>query len=153
MSRAARIAAWSRRGGAYRRRFAQALLVLLFGFDLPPGVEVGCGVEFLHNGIGTVIHPTTVIGDGVVICQNVTIGDATNWAGYDGDGRFGGVTIGEGAIVCTGAKVLCSDGRLVVGRGTVVGANAVLTKSTGEYEVWAGVPARMIRKIRRESGR
>jgi serine O-acetyltransferase len=125
--------------------------VFLFGFDLPADVEVGRDVEFLHNGIGTVIHPTTSIGDGAVICQNVTIGDATDWAGYDGAGRFGGVTICEGATVCTGAKVLCSDGRLVVGRGTVVGANAVLTKSTGEYEIWAGVPARMVRRIRRES--
>lgn len=148
MSRAAGIVAWSRRGGRTRRRFAQALLVFLFGLDVPPSVEVGRDVEFLHNGIGTVIHPTTVIRDGACVCQNVTIGDGTAWGGYDGTGRFGGVVIGEGATVCTGAKVLGSDGVLTVGAGTVVGANAVLTKSTGENEIWAGVPARFIRKKR-----
>lgn len=115
---------------------------------MPPRVEVGRDVELLHNGIGTVIHPTTVIGDGACICQNVTVGDATNWPGYDGKGRFEGVDVGEGAMICAGAKVLGSDGVLLVGKGTVVGANAVLTQSTGEDEIWAGVPARLIRKKR-----
>lgn len=133
-------------GGRFRRRFTQVLLVLLFGFDLPPEATVGKNVEFLHNGIGTVIHPTTVIGDGAFICQNVTIGDATNWKGRMSGGHFQGVVIGENATICTGAKVLGSDGILTVGRGTVIGANAVLTRSTGDNEIWVGVPARMKRK-------
>jgi serine O-acetyltransferase len=33
---------------------------------------------------------------------------------------------------------------LRVGRGSVVGANAVLLESTGENEIWAGVPARRV---------
>uniref|UniRef100_UPI002ACB10BC GDP-mannose 4,6-dehydratase n=1 Tax=Paratractidigestivibacter sp. TaxID=2847316 RepID=UPI002ACB10BC len=132
--------------GGLRRRFSQVLLVFLFGCDVPPQVEVGRDVELLHNGIGTVIHPTTVLEDGACICQNVTIGDATNWLGYDGQGRFEGVVVGEGAMICAGAKVLGSDGVLKVGKGTVVGANSVLTKSTGDNEIWAGVPAKYIRK-------
>ncbi len=139
-------------GGRFRRRFAQALLVFLFGLDVPPQVEIGRDVEFVHNGIGTVIHPTTVIGDGACICQNVTVGDATNWPGYDGTGQFEGVVVGEGAMICAGAKVLGSDGLLCVGKGTVVGANAVLTQSTGDNEILAGVPARMIRKKRKPTG-
>lgn len=146
MSRASKILAWSRRGGGLRRRFSQVLLVFLFGCDVPPQVEVGRDAELLHNGIGTVIHPTTVLEDGACICQNVTIGDATNWPGYDGQGRFEGVVVGEGAMICAGAKVLGSDGVLKVGKGTVVGANSVLTKSTGDNEIWAGVPAKYIRK-------
>lgn len=31
-----------------------------------------------------------------------------------------------------------------MGAGTVVGANAVLTCSTGPNEIWAGVPARLV---------
>ena len=49
-------------------------------------------------------------------------------------------------MVCTGAKVLGADGLLYLGSGTVVGANAVLTQSTGENEIWAGIPAKMVRK-------
>jgi len=33
---------------------------------------------------------------------------------------------------------------LKVARGTVVGANAVLLESTGEEEIWAGVPAKRV---------
>ena len=33
-----------------------------------------------------------------------------------------------------------------IGKGTVVGANAVLTCSTGENEIWAGNPAKMKKK-------
>lgn len=146
MSLASKVVRWSREGGRFRRHFAQALLVFLFGLDIPPETEVGRDVVFLHNGIGTVIHPTAVLEDGCCICQNVTIGDATNWPGYDGEECFDGVVIGERAMICAGAKVLGSDGVLRIGHGTVVGANAVLTRSTGDDEIWAGVPAKLVRK-------
>ena len=126
------------------------LLVFLFGLDIPPETEVGRDVEFLHNGIGTVIHPKAVLEDGCCICQNVTIGDANNWPGYDGIGSFDGVVSGESAMICAGAKVLSSDGVLQVGCGTVVGANAVLTRNAGDGEIWAGVPAKLVRKKRCE---
>lgn len=109
-------------------------------------MEVGDGVEFLHNGIGTVIHPLTTIGDGAMICQNVTIGDATLYRDYAGPGIFKGVIVGDRVTIGAGAKVMCSDGVLTVGAGSVIGANAVLTHSTGNDEVWAGVPARLISK-------
>lgn len=62
--------------------------MFLFGFVLSLSVEVGKSVEFLHNGIGTVVHPSTVIRNRVTICQTVTIGDGTAWNGYDSDGRL-----------------------------------------------------------------
>jgi serine O-acetyltransferase len=33
-----------------------------------------------------------------------------------------------------------------VRRGSVIGANAVLLESTGEYEIWAGIPAHCVGK-------
>ena len=103
-------------------------------------------VEFLHNGIGTVIYPHATIGDGSMTCQNVTIGDATLYRDYVGDGTFKGVVIGDRVTNGAGAKVMCSDGVLSVGAGSVIGANAELTRSTGRDEIWAGVLARMISK-------
>ena len=55
------------------------------------------------------------------------------------------IDIQDGAILCAGCAILCKD-RLIVGKGTVVAANAVLTCSTGENEIWAGVPAKCIGK-------
>lgn len=117
--------------------------VLCFSFDIPPTVEVGNDVEFLHNGLGTVIHPTTVIRDGAMICQNVTVGDSKAIRGaFDYD--FGGVVVGRGATVCAGAKVLGGEEPLLIGDGSVVAANAVLLKSTLRNEIWAGVPAKRV---------
>jgi len=49
-----------------------------------------------------------------------------------------GVTLGD--EVWLGAGVIVLPG-VNVGRGGVIGAGSVVTRSTGEYEVWAGVPA------------
>ena len=59
---------------------------------------------------------------------------------------FKGIVIEKGAVLCVGAKIICNKGILTVGKQTIIGANAVLTKSTGEDEIWAGVPAKFIKK-------
>jgi serine O-acetyltransferase len=60
--------------------------------------------------------------------------------------RFEGLHIGDDVVLAPGVKVLCKEGILRVGRGTVVGANAVLLESTGEGEIWAGIPAKLVGK-------
>lgn len=75
------IVSWSRRGGVWRRKAAQVLCVLLFSFNIPAGVEVGKGVHFMHNCLGTVLHPRTTICDGAMIARNVTFGDGLAYRG------------------------------------------------------------------------
>ena len=55
------------------------------------------------------------------------------------------IIVEEGAVICAGAKILAKD-KIVIGKGTIIGANSVLTCSTGDNEIWAGIPARFIRK-------
>jgi sugar O-acyltransferase (sialic acid O-acetyltransferase NeuD family) len=55
----------------------------------------------------------------------------------------GGVVLEEGALVGTGAQVLQY---LRVGQGATLGAGAVLTKDVPPGEIWAGVPARPLKK-------
>jgi serine O-acetyltransferase len=59
---------------------------------------------------------------------------------------FEGIVLEDHVVLGSGCKVLCKEGVLRVRKGTVVGANAVLLESTGEYEVWAGMPARCVGK-------
>ena len=40
--------------------------------------------------------------------------------------------------------ILCKEGILRVRQGTVIGANSVLLESTGEDEIWVGIPAKCI---------
>ena len=109
-------------------------LRLVFALQVSPGVRIGKNVVFGYGGLGTVIHGGVVLGDSVVICQNVTLG---------GNFGKGGVpTIGEGVFIGPGAKIL---GPVEIGCHAVVGANSVVTKSLEGNAVYAGNPVKKIR--------
>lgn len=124
-------------------KFAYYILVL-FGADIPRSVKIGKQIRLQHWGICVVIHNLTTIGDRVNIFNGVTIGraDAYRKSGT----KFEGIIIEDDVMLGTGCKVLCKEGVLRVGKGTSVGANAVLLQSTGEYEIWVGAPAKCIGK-------
>jgi serine O-acetyltransferase len=115
----------------------------LLGVELPRAVPVGRDFELAHGGFGVVIHSRAVIGARVKIYPGVTLGRADIYRPMESS-RFEGIVIEDDVILSPGAKVLCKEGVLYVRRGAVVGANAVLTQSTGENEIWAGIPARRV---------
>jgi serine O-acetyltransferase len=118
-------------------------LLKLMGVEIPVSVDIGPGFLLHHGGAGVVIHPKAVLGARVGIYPGVTLGRADVYrAAYES--AFEGLVVEDDVILGAGAKILCDEGILRVRRGTVVGANAVLTESTGEYEIWAGIPARKV---------
>ena len=54
-----------------------------------------------------------------------------------------GIVIEDDVWIGAGVKVL--DG-VIIKKGCVIGANAVVNKSTEEYGIYVGVPAHLIRK-------
>jgi serine O-acetyltransferase len=112
----------------------------LLGAEIPCSVPVGPGFELAHGGFGVVVHSKSVIGARVKIYPGVTLGRADIYRPAS-ESRFEGIVIEEDVILSPGCKVLCKEGVLRVRRGTLVGANAVLLESTGENEIWAGMPA------------
>ncbi|WP_407709930.1 serine O-acetyltransferase [Arthrobacter nitrophenolicus] len=118
-------------------------VLALYGVEVPSTVEVGPGLRVLHRGFGTVIHGSTRIGSRVTIYQGVTVGRGDVWVPGN-ESKMDRVIVEDGAVLCAGAKILGKAGTLTVGANTVVGANAVLTMSTGPNEIWAGVPARKV---------
>ncbi|MFN2148935.1 MAG: serine O-acetyltransferase [Anaerolineales bacterium] len=123
-------------------RLAYYLLKML-GVEIPASVEIGRDFQLVHGGFGVVIHPATRIGDRVKIYPGVTIGRGDIYRPME-ESSFQAVVVEDDVILSPGAKVLCGSGVLTVGRGTVVGANAVLLESTGEQELWAGIPAKRV---------
>lgn len=116
----------------------------IMGIEIPKGVKFPRGlggVRFVHKAFGTVFHPKTEIGMRVQIYQGVTIGKARPW---DKDKIESGCIVKDDAILCSGAKILFGETKLIVGEDTIIGANSVLTQSTGDWEIWAGVPARKV---------
>jgi serine O-acetyltransferase len=126
----------------FRRVVRQMLL--LVSVDVPSSVIVGKEARFMHRARGVVIHPKTVVGARAHIFHNVTIGRGDPYTEVKESPGLA-FEIGEDAWLCAGAVVLGTDSVIRVGRGTILAANAVLSRSTGDWEIWAGVPARKVR--------
>jgi serine O-acetyltransferase len=111
------------------------LLFVLCGARVPHQVAIGDNSILGHGGSGIVIHRDACIGRNVVIGQQVTIG---------GTGKSGRLPVIEDDVYLgAGCKIL---GDVIVGHNSVVGANAVVTKSVPPFCVVAGVPARILRE-------
>lgn len=54
----------------------------------------------------------------------------------------GQITIGEHAFIGSGTII---TGNVTIGRSAIIGAGSVVTKSVGNYEIWAGNPAKFIK--------
>lgn len=132
------------RQNRYFGKIAYYLLKLL-GVEVPLSVKIGKNLIIEHGGVGIVIHSKTTIGDNVRIYPGVTLGRADIQVPAH-QSAFESIRIEDDVILASGAKVLCKQGVLVVAKGSIVGANAVLLQSTGENEIWAGIPALCIGK-------
>ena len=117
--------------------YVKFLNEILTGFDCNPAAVIGEGIYLGHtNGI--------VIGDGVIIGKKVSIYNGVTFGaryrGSDEKGRRFPI-IEDEVMIYTGAKLL---GPIVVGRGAVIGANAVVLQDVPPGCVAVGVPARIL---------
>ena len=99
------------------------------GIDIHPGATIGPRF-FIDHGTGVVIGETAVIGQGVRLYQNVTLGAKRFPTEADGTTLKKGLprhpTVEDDVVVYAGATIL---GRVTIGRGAVIGGNVWLTES------------------------
>ncbi len=142
--------------------------VKLFGFINAYGCEigdrtkVGCFVE-IQKGVTigadckisshSFICEGVIIEDGVFIGHNVTfINDkfprAINPDGSmqtEADWSVVPTRIEKGASIGSSVTILCG---VSVGAGAIIGAGSVVTKSVPAGEIWAGNPAKFMKKVK-----
>ena len=105
--------------------------------DIHPAAQIGRRV-FIDHATGLVIGETTVIGDDVLIYQQVTLGGVSLSKGKRHP------TIEDNVIIGAGAKVL---GNITIGAGSKVGANSVVIHDVPPNSTAVGVPARVTSRI------
>lgn len=116
-------------------RFLSQALRWATGIEIHPGAKIGPGL-FIDHGMGVVIGETTEIGEDVTLYQGVTLGGTSLAKGKRHP------TVGDGVVVGAGAKVL---GAIEIGRGSRVGANAVVVKPVPDDAVVVGVPGEIVK--------
>lgn len=109
----------------------------LTNVDIHPGATIGKRI-FIDHAMGVVIGETTVIGNDVLIYQQVTLGGVSLSKGKRHPTIKDGVTIGAGA------KVL---GNITVGKDAKIGANSVVIKDVPPECTAVGVPAHATARI------
>lgn len=112
-------------------RLCHKFAILLGQVTIGDPVVIHPGLYLLHGQV--VIDGLTEIGSRARIAPFVTIGLR--------NGDIGGPTLGRDVEIGTGAKVL---GRIEIGDGSVVGANAVAIDDVAAGAVVAGAPARPV---------
>jgi len=117
-------------------RFISAINLFMTMIDIHPAATIGRRV-FIDHGTGVVIGETAIIGDDVLIYQQVTLGGVSTNKGKRHP------TIEDGVVIGAGAKVL---GAITIGANSKVGANSVVIKDVPPNSTAVGIPARILKR-------
>jgi len=105
----------------------------------------GCIISGAHNAISVDVK----IGDYVFVAGRCGIGHDANIGEYTtifaGITIGGGVSIGAECVIGSGATILP---KIKIGDGSKIGAGAVVSKNIPPGVIAAGVPAKIMRKIK-----
>jgi len=104
------------------------------GIEIHPGATIGRRL-FIDHGMGVVIGETAEVGDDVLIYQGVTLGGTS----LKKEKRH--PTIEDHVMISAGASVI---GPVRIGRGSRIGAGAVVVSSAPPYSTIVGIPGKVI---------
>ena len=120
--------------------FVHFVIKVVYVAIIPARTEIGPGCVILHS-YGVHLHPMAKLGSNVTIAEQVGVGAAKL-----SDTSF--PVIGDNVYLGIGCKVM---GSLEINNGVVVGANAVVLSNMPAYCVVGGIPAKVLKKIKRPS--
>ena len=123
-----------KKGLRFIPRFISGFSRLITTIDIHPAAQIGERV-FIDHGTGVVIGETCIIGNDVVIYQQVTLGGVSTSKGKRHP------TVGDHVVIGAGAKIL---GNIILGDNAKIGANSVVVKNVPCCATAVGVPARII---------
>ena len=125
-----------KKGFRFLPRFISAIGQFLTTIDIHPASQIGRRV-FIDHGSGVVIGETVIIGNDVLIYQQVTLGGVSTSKGKRHP------TLGNNIVIGAGAKVL---GNITIGDNSKVGANSVVVKDVPADSTAIGIPARVLKR-------
>merc|ERR1711880_5874 len=111
------------------------------GIEIHPKAKIGKNL-FIDHGMGVVIGETSDIGNNVTIYHNVTLGGiAPSINANDQRNVKRHPTLEDKVVVGSGAQIL---GPITIGKNSLIGSNAVVTKDVPEKSIMIVIPARRV---------
>ncbi|HVU66861.1 MAG TPA: serine O-acetyltransferase EpsC [Ktedonobacteraceae bacterium] len=124
------------------RMLSQFARILTGGIEIHPGARIGKRF-FIDHGAGVVIGETAEIGDNVMLYHQVTLGATGWWRSGPGRLQKRHPTIEDDVTIGVGAAIL---GPVTIGRGSKIGAMALVLESVPPNSVVAAKPAELLVK-------
>ena len=124
------------------RLISQFARFMTNGIEIHPGAKIGKRF-FIDHGAGVVIGETTEIGDNVMLYHQVTLGATGWWRPSPGRKQKRHPTIGDDVHIGVGAAIL---GPITIGKGSKIGAMALVLESVAPNSVVAAKPAELLVK-------
>jgi acetyltransferase-like isoleucine patch superfamily enzyme len=136
-------------------------LVNLYGCTIGDRTKIGSFVEIQKNaviGSDCKISSHTFICEGVHIADKVFVGHGVTFVNdlypeavradgtmqTDADWEVVPTYVEERASIGSNSTILCG---ITIGQSAIIGAGSVVTKDVPSHQIWAGNPARFLRKI------
>jgi acetyltransferase-like isoleucine patch superfamily enzyme len=136
-------------------------LVNLYGCTIGDRTKVGSFVEIQKNaviGSDCKISSHTFICEGVHIADKVFVGHGVTFVNdlypeavradgtmqTDADWEVVPTYVEKRASIGSNSTILCG---ITIGQNAIIGAGSVVTKDVPSNQIWAGNPARFLRKI------
>ena len=136
-------------------------LVNLYGCTIGDRSKIGSFVEIQKNaviGSDCKISSHTFICEGVHIADKVFVGHGVTFVNdlypeavradgnmqTEADWKVVPTYVEERASIGSNSTILCG---ITIGQNAIIGAGSVVTKDVPSNQVWAGNPARFLRKI------
>lgn len=113
----------------YASRLIEHLIRFIYAARIPAEADIDPSVHFSHNALAVVVTKKASIGPRCQIGMHVLLG--SSWP------LEGGPRLEEDVIINCGAKVI---GPVTIGRGSVIGVNAVVLKDVPPCSLVVGVP-------------
>lgn len=105
-----------------------------YGIVIPEYTVIGPGL-FINRFGGIYINGDAIVGSNVNFTHGIMLGQQNRGA------LMGSPIVGDRVFIAAGAKII---GRVTIGNGAVIGANAVVTRDVPENAVVGGIPAKII---------
>lgn len=137
-----RVANWYwKKGRKFLALFIQSRISEVFSVDIHPAAQIGTGI-FVDHAHGIVIGETVVVEDNVSMLHAVTLGGTGN---EKGDRH---PKVRRGVLIGAGAKVL---GNIEINEGAIIAASSVVLEDVPAHVTVAGIPARITGHARTEN--